>query len=313
MKPALTIAVLACVLTLHMAANAAPLARIVLAEKAETRNLQPHLGEIARIECASPSLADSLMRIALPPLDPEHPQAMLTQAAVAGIVAQHRIIGIEVCGAGSTFVAFPGIVFTPAKCAQFIADEMRGRGQDAGLIVFKQLPPLATLEGGAALRLVYPAALGEHLPTALELIAGEKHLQSVSLRNHMKFRVQAMHTATPVSRGTNCAASDFILREAELLPGAALIAAIPDGGMEWKADLPAGIQVLPAYLFAPPLVQRGDEVVLEFAESTVSISARGIALNNGAMGQSVQVRMPTGRVVKAVVTGAGRVRVGEEE
>jgi flagella basal body P-ring formation protein FlgA len=151
------------------------------------------------------------------------------------------------------------------------------------------------------------------MPTALELIAGEKHLQTVSLRNHLKFRAQAIFTAAPVSRGASCAASDFALREAELLPGAALLTVAPAGEMEWKADLPAGIQVLPAYLFTPPLVRRGEEVVLEFSGSTVSISARGIALNNGAMGQRVQVRMPTGRVVKAVVCGAGRARVGGEK
>jgi flagella basal body P-ring formation protein FlgA len=189
---------------------------------------------------------------------------------------------------------------------------MGSRGQDAEQITFKQLPALATLESSAALRLVYPAAPGEHLPTALELIAGEKHLQTVSLRNHMKFRVQAMHTAAPISRGVTAAASDFMLREVELPPGAAFLTSVPAEEMEWKADLPAGIQVLPAYLFAPPLIRRGEEVVLEFTGSTVSISARGIALNNGTMGQRVQVRMPTGRVVKAIVTGLGRARVGEE-
>jgi flagella basal body P-ring formation protein FlgA len=292
-----------------------PLAVVTLPASVEVDSLRPRLGQVARVESRSPSLADRLLRIALPPLDPAQKEYTLSRKLLAGLIADAGVAPslIAFAGAPACTVIFPGVVYTDTDIRRFIADELDECGINVELIVFREFPPLASTAPSPALTLVFPTAEGEHLPSALRLVSGERHLQTVSLRNHLKFRVQALHTVASVYRGASVLPGNFQRGVAELLPGAGLLTTPPEDGMEWRVDLPAGVQVLPSYLYAPPLVGRGDIVTVKFAQGAVSAETTGTALSTGSRGQTVTVRLPSGAVIRAVVTGPGTVSVGETE
>jgi len=315
MRALLTAAVLLALVLAAPAHADEPLAVITLPASVEVDSLRPRLGQVARIESRSPSLADRLLRIALPPLDPVLKRYALSREALQALVADAGITCslIAFAGARSCTVAFAGTVFTDGDIRQFIAAELSSLGFTAELLVIREFSPLASTAPSPQLTLVYPTAQGEHLPSALRLVSKERHLQTVSLRNHLKFRVQALHTAVSVHRGAAVLPGDFRRGTAELLPGAGLMTVLPEHGKEWRVDLPAGVQVLPTYLFAPPLVTRGDIVTVRFNQGVVSAETTGKALSTGARGQEITVRLPSGSVIHATVTGPGTVSVGDTE
>jgi hypothetical protein len=278
-----------------------PLAVVTLPASVEVDSLRPRLGQVARVESRSPSLADRLLRIALPPLDPAQKEYTLSRKLLAGLIADAGVAPslIAFAGAPACTVIFPGVVYTDTDIRRFIADELDECGINVELIVFREFPPLASTAPSPALTLVFPTAEGEHLPSALRLVSGERHLQTVSLRNHLKFRVQALHTVASVYRGASVLPGNFQRGVAELLPGAGLLTTPPEDGLEWRVDL--------------PLVGRGDIVTVKFAQGAVSAETTGTALSTGSRGQTVTVRLPSGAVIRAVVTGPGTVSVGETE
>lgn len=315
MRHLLTAALLIAALLGGTARAEEPLALITLPASAEVDSLRPRLGQVARVESRSPSLADRLQRLALPPLDPLQKEYTLSREHLAGLCANAGVAFglVAFAGAPACTVIFPGTVFTDSTVREFITAELAQRGIVAELLVFREFAPLASTAPSPALTLIFPTAEGGHLPSALRLVSGERHLQTVSLRNHLKFRVQALHTATSVYRGAAVLPGDFQRGLAEMLPGAGLLTAPPEDGMEWRVGMPAGVQVLPAYLYAPPLVGRGDIVMVKFTQGAVSAETTGTALSTGSRGQTITVRLPSRSLIRAVVTGPGTVTVGESE
>ncbi len=73
--------------------------------------------------------------------------------------------------------------------------------------------------------------------------------------------------------------------------------------------LPAGKVVQVRMLSAPLLVRRGHQVILSALSSGLNINMKGIALNNGRLGQTVKVQNPVSkRILEGIVTAAGQVR-----
>jgi len=292
-----------------LSARAEPFATVVLPPLAEVKTLQPRLGAVVRIESRSASLADSLGRLALPALNPEAPEYTLTRAELDALLARtgYPPGSVALTGHEATTIRFQGTVFTAHECEEFIVHELAARGMKVTLITSRPLPALATPEPDAQLQLAFPNREGTYLPSALILASRGKHLRTVSLRNHLQFCIAALHTAAAVYRGAAALPADFVPREVELAPGAGLLTLPPEPGLQWRIDLPSGVQVLPAYLLAPPLVRRGDQVTVKFMTDAVYLQTNGCALATGARGQKVMVRMPSGETVNAVVAGPGLV------
>jgi len=80
-------------------------------------------------------------------------------------------------------------------------------------------------------------------------------------------------------------------------------------GQVASRPLGAGAVLQDHLLKAPPLVTRRQAVTLEARGRGFRIAREGRALEEGALGESVRVRLPDRTVLNAVVSGPGRVRV----
>ncbi len=80
-------------------------------------------------------------------------------------------------------------------------------------------------------------------------------------------------------------------------------------GREAARPLAAGTVIQAHQLREPALVERRQAVTLVAGGEGFRISREGRALDNGALGSRVRVRLPNREVVAAQVTGPGRARV----
>jgi flagella basal body P-ring formation protein FlgA len=81
-------------------------------------------------------------------------------------------------------------------------------------------------------------------------------------------------------------------------------------GMAMRHPVGPGAPLLMADLGRPLMVQKGDPVKMELQTPGILLSAQGIAIDSGAMGERVRVLNASSRaVVDAEVEGSGRVRI----
>lgn len=85
----------------------------------------------------------------------------------------------------------------------------------------------------------------------------------------------------------------------ELTPG--VVASIP---------IAAGAVIRKSWVTQPAAVHSGDEVLITVVSGTIKVVDRGVATQDGCVGQAVRVRLGTSdREVRAAVTGPGAVKI----
>ncbi|MGR5236442.1 flagellar basal body P-ring formation chaperone FlgA [Vibrio alfacsensis] len=78
--------------------------------------------------------------------------------------------------------------------------------------------------------------------------------------------------------------------------------------LETTRRLRAGQIVNPNSVSSPPLIEKGNEVLLIAGKDGFSASTKGVALENGKRGQQIEVKnASSGKVVRAIVTGLNQV------
>jgi len=80
-------------------------------------------------------------------------------------------------------------------------------------------------------------------------------------------------------------------------------------GTRLSRPVAAGQPILIDMLLLPNVIQAGRKVRVEASGAGFSVSQEGTALNNAAAGESVKVRMATGRIVQGIATIEGTVAV----
>ncbi|MEM9782564.1 MAG: flagellar basal body P-ring formation chaperone FlgA [Pseudomonadota bacterium] len=84
-------------------------------------------------------------------------------------------------------------------------------------------------------------------------------------------------------------------------------------GLRLTRALRAGARVNAADLAPPRLIQRNARVMITFTHGTMTLSDRGRALADAALGETIPVlNLSSRRTVEAVAIGPGRVSVGVE-
>lgn len=125
-------------------------------------------------------------------------------------------------------------------------------------------------------------------------------------------RVTVMAAARPLPRGSRLGAADLtpISRDAASLPHGYFVDAEALLGMELRRAVRAGEPLTPSVVSAPPLVQRGQQVLLSAGSDAISVSLQAQALEDGAAGELIRVRnLSSQKVLEAEVVGPHRVRV----
>ena len=120
-------------------------------------------------------------------------------------------------------------------------------------------------------------------------------------------RLPPGHLVTPEDLRPACV-------RAALLHGAPAINPLDAPGMALRHDVPAGQVLTLADLIRPSMIARGALVRMSLDSDGLSLSAQGIAAEAGARGDRIHVENPLShRMVLAVVTGPGEVRVAPRE
>lgn len=115
-----------------------------------------------------------------------------------------------------------------------------------------------------------------------------------------------------VRRGEILRARDVALRaiDQSQVPSNAVIQRDDIVGQAARRSLPSGMPVRGGDLEAPTLVRRGALVTMEIKTPMMRLTARGKALDNGTLGETVRIRnVQSKRVVQGTVVGLDRVRI----
>jgi flagella basal body P-ring formation protein FlgA len=110
-----------------------------------------------------------------------------------------------------------------------------------------------------------------------------------------------------IARGTVLAASDFVLRDTTLR-GPTDTSTVGEGWIARRLIGAGEILRMPA-VERPRMINANQAVQLEWQDSNVTLTLRGIATRNAALGERIAVRTDSGRRVEATVVAPGRLRL----
>ena len=119
-------------------------------------------------------------------------------------------------------------------------------------------------------------------------------------------------SSRPLTRGHIVNEEDITLVERNLsqLPYGYILDKNAIMGKQLKRSLQAARVVTPNHLQEPILIKRGDKVILVVRSSGFAIRSEGIAMMNGAAGESIRVKNSSSkRIVEGTVTRTGEVTV----
>jgi flagellar basal body P-ring formation protein FlgA len=118
-------------------------------------------------------------------------------------------------------------------------------------------------------------------------------------------------TAVPVRRGQVLGPEDVRLERAELTQLPTDVITDPQRAVGKSANVafPAGFTLREDMLRAPLAVISGQRVRILFAGDGFTVSSEGKALGNASIGEPIQVRAASGKVMSGVVQEAGVVEV----
>ncbi|HHM04694.1 MAG TPA: flagellar basal body P-ring formation protein FlgA [Gammaproteobacteria bacterium] len=125
-------------------------------------------------------------------------------------------------------------------------------------------------------------------------------------------RVHILTTTRPLARGEYLGPSDVTLTERELHTTTRAYLTNPADavGKQTRRALPAGTLLTARQVKSPPLVRRGEKVLLLARAGALTVRMSGTALSDGARGDLIKVRNLTSRrVVQGEVSAAGVVTV----
>lgn len=116
-------------------------------------------------------------------------------------------------------------------------------------------------------------------------------------------------TETAIGRDQTVTAQSLKLEQRTLSRDDRFFTAIADAtGLQTQRRIRSGQILNPRLLNAPPLVEKGNQVVIIATKDGFTASTRGVALEDGGKGEQIDVENSrSGKVVRAVVSGLNQV------
>lgn len=125
-------------------------------------------------------------------------------------------------------------------------------------------------------------------------------------------QVTVLTAAQPLSRGALLTAADLVpvVRDAATLPHGYFTQPKELIGMQLRRTLRVGEVILPNAVGQPPLVERGQAVLLTAETGGIKVTMKGEALQDGGAGERIQVRnLSSRKIIEGEVLGRNHVRV----
>ena len=132
---------------------------------------------------------------------------------------------------------------------------------------------------------------------------------SVFVQADVRVSATLLVASRPLAQNKVLSESDFTLQNGELGQPGILTDPAQAVGKTLRFAIGAGQVLRQDMLRAPFVVKQGGVTEVKASGDGYSVRASGQALNNGAEGQPVQVRMPSGRVISGAATADGSVEV----
>lgn len=145
--------------------------------------------------------------------------------------------------------------------------------------------------------------------TSIGVRCNEKPGWSVFVQANIRVSADMLVANRPLAQNTVLSANDFSLQNGELGQPGILIDPAQAIGKTLKFGIGAGQVLRQDMLRAPFVVTQGQTTEVRVNSKGISIRSTGQALNNGAEGQNVQVRMASGQVISGTAAADGSVEV----
>lgn len=145
--------------------------------------------------------------------------------------------------------------------------------------------------------------------TSIGVRCNEKPGWSIYLQARINVSADMLVANRPLAQNTVLSINDFSVQNGELGQPGILTDPAQAVGKTLKFGIGAGQVLRQDMLRAPYVVLQGTTTDVRVSSTGISIRATGQALNNGAVGQSVQLRMPSGQVISGIAMADGRVQV----
>jgi flagella basal body P-ring formation protein FlgA len=145
--------------------------------------------------------------------------------------------------------------------------------------------------------------------TSIGVRCNEKPGWSVFVQANIRVSADMLVANRPLAQNTVLSANDFSLQNGELGQPGILIDPAQAVGKTLKFAIGAGQVLRQDMLRAPYVVMQGQTATVRVSSKGFSVRSSGQALNSGADGQSVQVRMASGQVISGIAATDGSVDV----
>ncbi len=292
---------------------------IRLRERVEVAGDMVRLGEVGEIHGAEAGLQQALTALELLPAPEPGNRRQLAADEIAQAFAQ-RAAGLpEVrwSGAKTLTLKRAGESIGPAQVEALIGQylqEKQGRlGKGKVRFRITQPPVPFTLPAGNLATEVIPGDPGLLKSRSMTLVfrLDGRLVKTLLVRGEMEAKTAVVVAAADLERGTLLGTKDLQLLERDL---AGLRDPYVDPaelfGKKLKRPLRAGEVLEPVMVDTPPLVKRGDVVTMQLQGAGFTLSAQGVARQDGLAGETILVRNSTSRKdISCQVAAAGLVMV----
>lgn len=292
---------------------------IRLREQVEVAGDRVRLGELGEILGAEGGLQQALEPLELLAAPEPGGERKLAAAEISQLFAQKAdgLPEVRWSGAKTLTLKRAGQQLGPAQIESLIAQFLQQHKAKLpkGQVRFRisQPPAPFTLPAGQLASEIIPGDPGLLKSRSMTLIfrADGRLLKTLLVRGEMEVVTAVVAAAADLERGTLLSAKDLQLIERDLgglrdpyFDPAELL------GKKLKRPVRSGEILLPAMVDSPAVIKRGDVVSMQLRGAGFSLSAQGIARQDGLVGETILVRNSNSRQdISCQVTGPGQVSV----
>ena len=221
-------------------------------------------------------------------------------------------IGPSLLVSGTTRVSRRGRTITEAEIVQAATAAVLAEGDELVVSTLRSSGALVIPDGGSAVIMIAQpldqSRTGD-IPFRVRLMRGEVEVARALVSLRVVRHRQMMVAARVLRRGERLGAGDFRTeRMAVNRAGTSALSQDEIIGHEARMDLAEGIPLTAAVIMLPPNVRAGHGIMLLVNTEKFQLTAKGQALNDGHVGEIINVRRETdGRTVRGKIVADGQV------
>lgn len=246
----------------------------------------------------------------LPDLRPRHLEADEVRRAIG------LGLGRSLTITGQSDVSRRGQQITQDELVALAKAAVPSDGDTVTISLLRSTGPVTFPAGGIEPTIVATAmdnARAGDIPFRVRVMRGEVELGRALVTLRIVREREVLVASRAIRRGERLGPGDIRSERMVLGKASTSRVGIEDViGREARNDLAEGTPFSPAVLVTPPDVRAGQAIELVVSTERFHLTARGEALNDGVIGQTIGVRRAAdGRTVRGVVLGEGRVRLDQ--